>query len=585
MGTGILACVREGNSIVSGEIKQEGRLPLASSYPMRQSGATERKYMSMVALALMNVSIIAGLANDIQQSFYGLSSVTYFALGAILFFLPTALVTAELATGWSESGGIFRWVGEGIGKGWAFLCLVILWFQSSIMLGAGIPSAGATILFFTPQFSKAVKFAENPGVFVGKGGLLLIMTGWVLFYWLLAFMSTRGVKAFSNIAKFGVWIGTIIPLALMFILVIVWLCEGHRSNISFAPRHLIPAWNGMSTLSLAAGVLFSYAGIDMNAAHIKNLKNPKKEFPKAIFLSMILAFLIFIVGTLIIAVVIPEKQINVLYTLFAVFRELGSTIGIPWLYMVITWTLICNTISLTVTNFAGPSFMLGQAARAGFLPKSLQSYNKHGMPSKLMYVQCVFMTVFAYLFELLPNVEGFVIMLDQAVTVLYLSYYIIFFTAYLRLKYTQPNRPRAFVIPGGRVGGWITCIVGYICCAFGIVLAIWPPAQVAEEVGSPVTYVVTIIAIVMFVAVLAGVIYMLAKNRHGWIDPHNEFAPFTWEVEGLRKPMKVSSDIDAEILSYDQDPMGTPIKHRFPPDARKAELDPQIIQDALGIEN
>ncbi|MBQ9681189.1 MAG: hypothetical protein IJV49_02470, partial [Aeriscardovia sp.] len=59
-----------------------------------------------------------------------------------------------------------------------------------------------------------------------------------------------------------------------------------------------------------------------------------------------------------------------------------------------------------------------------------------------------------------------------------------------------------------------------------------------------------------------------------------EFAPFTWEVEGLRKPMKVSSDIDAEILSYDQDPMGTPIKHHFPPDARLAEVDPAIVKAA-----
>ena len=560
-------------------------VPPADSYPTGPSGDAKRTYMSMTALAMMNVSMLAGLANDPQQAFYGLSSFTFFAIGAILFFLPTALVTAELATGWPQRGGIFRWVGEGIGKGWAFLCLVILWFQSSIMFGIGIPSFSATILFYTPQFSKAVKFAENPGVFVGKGGLLLIMTGWVLFYWLLAFMSTRGVKAFSNIAKFGVWIGTIIPLALMFILVIVWLCEGHRSNISFAPRHLIPAWNGMSTLSLAAGVLFSYAGIDMNAAHIKNLKNPKKEFPKAIFLSMILAFLIFIVGTLIIAVVIPEKQINVLYTLFAVFRELGATIGIPWLYMVITWTLICNTISLTVTNFAGPSFMLGQAARAGFLPKSLQSYNKHGMPSKLMYVQCAFMTIFAYMVELLPNVEGFVIMLDQAVTVLYMIYYIIFFTAYLRLKYTQPNRPRAFVIPGGRAGGWITCIVGYICCAFGIVLAIWPPAQVAEEVGSPVTYVVTIIAIAVFIFAVGGVLYSFAKRSDArpettWIDPHNEFAPFTWQIEGLDKPCHVESDIPSDVMAYDQNPMGTPIKHHFSPDARLAEVDPAIVKAA-----
>ena len=560
-------------------------VPPADSYPTGPSGDAKRTYMSMTALAMMNVSMLAGLANDPQQAFYGLSSFTFFAIGAILFFLPTALVTAELATGWPQRGGIFRWVGEGIGKGWAFLCLVILWFQSSIMLGAGIPSAGATILFFTPQFSKAVKFAENPGVFVGKGGLLLIMTGWVLFYWLLAFMSTRGVKAFSNIAKFGVWIGTIIPLALMFILVIVWLCEGHRSNISFAPRHLIPAWNGMSTLSLAAGVLFSYAGIDMNAAHIKNLKNPKKEFPKAMVIAMILAFLVFVVGTLIIAVVIPNNKINVLYALFMTFRELGATIGIPWLYMVISWALLCNQIAMTVTSFSGPSFMLGQAARAGFLPKSLQSYNKHGMPSKLMYVQCVFMTVFAYLFELLPNVEGFVIMLDQAVTVLYLSYYIIFFTAYLRLKYTQPNRPRAFVIPGGRVGGWITCIVGYICCAFGIVLAIWPPAQVAEEVGSPVTYVVTIIAIAVFIFAVGGVLYSFAKRSDArpettWIDPHNEFAPFTWQIEGLDKPCRVESDIPSDVMAYDQNPMGTPIKHRFSPDARLAEVDPAIVKAA-----
>ena len=550
-------------------------VPSAASYPHRDRVAVAKKeYMTMFALAMMNVSILAGLANDPQQAFYGLSSITFFVIGAILFFLPTALVTAELATGWTQRGGIFRWVGEGMGPGWGFMCLIILWMQCSINFGIAPVSFSATILFYTPNFNAAVAFAEHPQ------HEIWIICCWLVFYWFLAFLATKGLKVFSKIAKYGVVIGSLVPLGVMVVLMIVWLCEGHQSNISFAPVHLLPKWEGLS-----AGVLFSYAGIDMNAAHITELKNPKKEFPQAMIWSMVFSMLIFMVGTLIIAMVIPNNKINVLYALFMTFRELGATIGIPWLYMVLSWALLCNMVAMTVTSFSGPSFMLGQAARAGFLPKSLQSYNKHGMPSRLMYFQCVFMTIISLLVGLLPNVEGFVIMLDQAVTVLYLSYYIIFFTAYLKLKHQQPNRPRAFVIPGGRAGGWITCIVGYICCAFGIVLAIWPPAQVAEEVGSPVTYVVTIIAIAVFIFAVGGVLYSFAKRSDArpettWVDPHNEFAPFTWQIEGLDKPCRVESDIPSDVIAYDQDPMGTPIKHHFSPDARLAEVDPAIVKAA-----
>ncbi|MBQ3308327.1 MAG: hypothetical protein IJG77_00790, partial [Aeriscardovia sp.] len=44
--------------------------------------------MSMMALAMMNIAMLAGVGNDVQMAFYGLSSVTYYILGAILFFIP-----------------------------------------------------------------------------------------------------------------------------------------------------------------------------------------------------------------------------------------------------------------------------------------------------------------------------------------------------------------------------------------------------------------------------------------------------------------------------------------------------------------
>ena len=202
-------------------------------------------------------------------------------------------------------------------------------------------------MFYTPNYDAAVKFAHDPQ------HELLIMTGWIILYWGLTCLATRGVKTFSNLAKYGVIIGSLIPLAVMVILAIVWVAQGHTPAIPMTPKGLIHKWNGMSTLALAAGVFFSYTGIDMNAAYIKQLKHLEKDFTKAMFISIILAFLIFVVGTVIIAMIIPEKQINVLYTLYSVFKILGSTIGMPWLYMVLVWALLCNTIAMVITNMAG----------------------------------------------------------------------------------------------------------------------------------------------------------------------------------------------------------------------------------------
>lgn len=525
---------------------------------------TKKTYISVLALTMMNVSMVAGLANDVQQSFYGLASVTYFAIGAICFFIPTALVAAELASGWSNRGGIFRWVGEGLGKGWGLTCLFILWFQTMLNFGMGMPSFTATIMFYTPNYDAAVKFAQNPQ------HELLIMTGWIILYWVLAYLATKGVKTFSNLAKYGVIIGSLIPLAVMVILAIVWVAQGHTPAIPMTPKDLIPKWNGMSTLALAAGVFFSYTGIDMNAAHIKQLKHPEKDFTKAMFISIILAFLIFVVGTVIIAMIIPEKQINVLYTLYSVFRILGSTIGMPWLYMVLVWALLCNTIAMVVTNMAGPSFMLGQAGGSGFLPHWLQEKNKHNMPAHLIYTQIAGMTIIAYLVKLIPNVEGFVILLTQTITVLYMIYYILMFTAFLRLRYDQPNRPRSFKVPGGMVGAWIVAGIGLISSVFAIVLAIYPPAQVKSEVGSPAIYISVIVILVAIILAICLALYQLSKH-HDWVNPDNEFAPFTWEIEGLKKPGKVLSNVPTTLMSKNQNPMGMPIKRPYKPDQQVSE--------------
>ena len=63
---------------------------------------------------------------------YGLSSVFFILLPALLFFLPTALGSAELATGWPEKGGIFIWVKEAFGERFGFLSVWLLWISNVV---------------------------------------------------------------------------------------------------------------------------------------------------------------------------------------------------------------------------------------------------------------------------------------------------------------------------------------------------------------------------------------------------------------------------------------------------------------------
>ena len=77
-----------------------------------------------------------------------------------------------------------------------------------------MPSFTATIMFYIPNYDAAVKFAQAPQ------HELLIMTGWIILYWILTYLATKGVKAFSNIAKYGVIIGSLIPLTVIIAMII-----------------------------------------------------------------------------------------------------------------------------------------------------------------------------------------------------------------------------------------------------------------------------------------------------------------------------------------------------------------------------
>ena len=86
-------------------------------------------YIAWTALALMTVSSVASLRPAPTMAVYGLACVFLYVLPAIVFLIPTALISAELASGWS--GGIYAWVTEGISPRMGFTAA---WHQYAMTL-------------------------------------------------------------------------------------------------------------------------------------------------------------------------------------------------------------------------------------------------------------------------------------------------------------------------------------------------------------------------------------------------------------------------------------------------------------------
>ena len=85
---------------------------MSSQSPSTEVSANnDAKKLGITTLVIMNIVAVVSLRGLPSEAEYGLSSIFYYIFAAIFFLIPVSLVAAELATGWSEKGGVFRWVG------------------------------------------------------------------------------------------------------------------------------------------------------------------------------------------------------------------------------------------------------------------------------------------------------------------------------------------------------------------------------------------------------------------------------------------------------------------------------------------
>lgn len=475
--------------------------------------------LGIFTLAIMNVTAVVSLRGLPAEAEYGMSSAFYYLFAAIVFLIPTSLVAAELAAMFQDKqGGVFRWVGEAFGKKIGFLAIWVQWIESTIWYPTVLTFGAVSIAFIGMNNAHDMTLANN------KYYTLAVV---LIIYWLATFISLKGMGWVGKVAKIGGMIGTIIPAALLIVLGIVYLASGGHSNLDFH-NSFFPDLTNFNNVVLAASIFLFYAGMEMGGIHVKDMQNPSKNYPKAVFIGALITVIIFVLGTFSLGIIIPKKDISLTQSLLVGFDNYFHYIHASWLSPIIAIALAFGVLAGVLTWVAGPSKGIFAVGKAGYMPPFFQKTNKLGVQKNILFVQGGAVTVLSLLFVIMPSVQSFYQILSQLTVILYLVMYLLMFSGAIYLRYNMKRANRPFRI--GKKGNglmWIVGGLGFLGSLLAFILSFIPPSQIST--GSNTVWFSVLIIGTLIVIVAPFIIY--ATKKPSWVDPNSSFEPFHWETE------------------------------------------------------
>ncbi len=423
-----------------------------------------KKSLGLFQLVMINVIAVDSIRSLTFSAVYGFSLVFFYLLIALLFFIPTALVSAELGTGWPNRGGIYVWVREAFGKKWSLIIIWLNWVYNIIWYPTIMALiAGTFTYFFNPEL------ASNR---------LYMCSSTVVLFWAATLINCFGMRASSLFSTCAALIGTILPMALISGLGITWVVQNNPSEIQFTWQQFFPEGTQSSNLAFLTNVLFGLLGLEMAATHAAEMRNPKRDYPRSLFISAIIILSTIVFASLAIALVVPQSQLSLATGVMQAFTVFADTYHLPWLSPLIAGCIILGGLGGVGAWIIGPTKGLQVASQDGSLPAFLSSTNQKGVPVRILIIQALLVSLLSLVFILMPTVNSSYWILSVITAQLALLVYMALFAAGIKLYYYKPHTNRPFRIPGKKLGIWLVCGVGALCSFVVILFGFLPPSVV-----------------------------------------------------------------------------------------------------------
>ena len=151
--------------------------------------------------------------------------------------------------------------------------------------------------------------------------------------------------------------------------------------------HWLPHLSQMPNIAFLVIILFSLMGFEMSASHAEAVKNPERDFPKALLYSGVIIVLSMVLASLAIVMVTPSKTLNIISGLNDAFKVFLDSFNLGWLMPVLIIMIIIGGFGGMAAWVIGPTKGLVVAAEDGLLPKRLSKRNQKGAPGVVLLLQ------------------------------------------------------------------------------------------------------------------------------------------------------------------------------------------------------
>jgi glutamate:GABA antiporter len=412
---------------------------------------------------LVGLDTLGAVANNGAQAF------TWLAVLGLLFFVPYALLTAELGSSFPEEGGPYVWVKLAFGRFVAAIGAVLYWLSNPIWLGGSLTiTAVATFSdFFTPLN--------------GAGKYLFAL----LFIWFAVWAAILSFSIGKWIPTIGAWVRVVVLG--FFTLTVVIYAFSHGVH-GFGVGDFKPTW---AVFIAATPVLFfNYVGFELPNAAGDEMKDPQRDVPFTVLRAAGSALLLYGIPILAILLVLPTKAITSLggfidamktvFTVYGGHTQADGTVVLTGvgkaLGDLVAVGFILALISSGTTWIMGADRAQAVAGYDGGAPRFFGHFSaRWGTPVNVNLLSGLFSTIVMVLaFALTGNADKyFTAVLGLAISTTTISYLLVF-PAVIKLRSTHGHVPRPYRVPGGRLGVWFAGGICTLWAALATVALLYP---------------------------------------------------------------------------------------------------------------
>jgi glutamate:GABA antiporter len=232
---------------------------------------------------LVGLDTLGAVSNDGAQAF------TWLAFLGIFFFVPYALLAAELGSSFPAEGGAYIWVKLAFGRFTASINSVLYWLSNPIWLGGTLTILAVTTFgdFFTP-LTGVWKYLFS-----------------IAFIWFAVWAAILSFGVGKRIPTIGAWVRSGV-LGLFTLTVILYAAQNGVHGVGAS--EFKPTWGIF--IAAVPVLFFNYVGFELPNAAGDEMKDPQKDVPFTVLRAAIGTFVLYGAPILAILLVLPAAQIT-----------------------------------------------------------------------------------------------------------------------------------------------------------------------------------------------------------------------------------------------------------------------------------